>query len=46
VNVKDAEYSQDLKRMPEIDLKQEQETIKSYGERIRSSGALLRIRTL
>jgi bacterioferritin len=29
VKVKDAEYSQDSKRMLEIDLKQEQETIKS-----------------
>ena len=32
VKVKDAEYSQDSKKMLEIDLKQEQETIKSYRE--------------
>jgi bacterioferritin len=37
VSVKDAEYSQDSKRMLEIDLKQEQETIKSYRERIRQA---------
>jgi bacterioferritin len=37
VEVKDAEYSQDSKRMLEIDLKQEQETIKSYRERIRQA---------
>jgi bacterioferritin len=37
VKVKDAEYSQDSKRMLEIDLKQEQETIKSYRERIRQA---------
>src|SRR4030095_9701280 len=37
VTVKDAEYSQDSKRMLEIDLKQEQETIKHYGERIRQA---------
>ena len=36
VRVKDAEYSQD-KRMLEIDLKQEQETIKHYRERIRQA---------
>ncbi len=30
----EAEYSQDSKRMLEIDLKQEQETIKNYRERI------------
>jgi bacterioferritin len=35
VIVRDAEYSQDSKRMLEIDLKQEQETIKNYRERIR-----------
>ena len=37
VIVKDAEYSQDSKRMLEIDLKQEQETIKHYRERIRQA---------
>ena len=37
VIVRDAEYSQDSKRMLEIDLKQEQETIKNYGERIRQA---------
>ena len=37
VIVKDAEYSQDSKRMLEIDLKQEQETIKQYRERIRQA---------
>ena len=37
VEVKNAEYSQDLKRMLEIDLKQEQETIKNYRERIRQA---------
>ena len=37
VSVKDVEYSQDSKRMLEIDLKQEQETIKSYRERIRQA---------
>jgi len=37
VTVKDAEYSQDSKRMLEIDLKQEQETIKHYSERIRQA---------
>jgi bacterioferritin len=37
VEVKDAEYSQDSKKMLEIDLKQEQETIKSYRERIRQA---------
>jgi bacterioferritin len=37
VTVKDAEYSQDSKRMLEIDLKQEQETIKHYRERIRQA---------
>jgi bacterioferritin len=37
VIVKDAEYSQDSKRMLEIDLKQEQETIKNYRERIRQA---------
>src|ERR671925_1043409 len=36
VQVKDAEYSQDSKRMLEIDLKQEQETIK-HRERIRQA---------
>ena len=35
VIVKDAEYSQDSKRMLEIDLKQEQETIKNYRESVR-----------
>ena len=37
VNVQGAEYSQDSKKMLEIDLKQEQETIKSYRERIRQA---------
>ena len=37
VVVKDAEYSQDSKRMLEIDLKQEQETVKHYRERIRQA---------
>ena len=37
VKVKDAEYSQDSKKMLEIDLKQEQETIKHYRERIRQA---------
>jgi bacterioferritin len=37
VIVRDAEYSQDSKRMLEIDLKQEQETIKNYRERIRQA---------
>src|SRR6478672_3528872 len=37
VKVKDAEYSQDSKKMLEIDLKQEQETIKNYRERIRQA---------
>ena len=37
VIVKDAEYSQDSKKMLEIDLKQEQETIKHYRERIRQA---------
>ena len=37
VNVKGAEFSQDSKKMLEIDLKQEQETIKSYRERIRQA---------
>ena len=37
VTVKDAEYSQDSKRMLEIDLKQEQETIKNYRDRIRQA---------
>jgi bacterioferritin len=32
-----AKYSQDSKRMLEIDLKQEQETIKNYRERIRQA---------
>ena len=44
VKVKDAEYSQDSKRMLEIDLKQEQETIKNYRENP-SGGALWRICT-
>ena len=44
VNVKGAEYSQDSKKMLEIDLKQEQETIKSYRENPRS-GTLWRICT-
>jgi bacterioferritin len=37
VTVKDAEYSQDSKKMLEIDLKQEQETIRNYRERIRQA---------
>lgn len=37
VKVKDTEYSQDSKKMLEIDLKQEQETIKNYRERIRQA---------
>ena len=37
VEVQNAEYSQDSKRMLEIDLKQEQETIKYYRERIRQA---------
>jgi len=37
VIVRDAEYSQDSKSMLEIDLKQEQETIKNYRERIRQA---------
>src|SRR5712691_576891 len=37
VKVKDAEYSQESKKMLEIDLKQEQETIKHYRERIRQA---------
>ena len=37
VEVKDAEYSQDSKKMLEIDLLQEQETIKNYRERIRQA---------
>jgi bacterioferritin len=37
VEVKNAEFSQDSKRMLEIDLKQEQETIKNYRERIRQA---------
>jgi len=37
VTVKDAEYSEDSKRMLEIDLKQEQETIKNYRDRIRQA---------
>src|ERR1700694_3804647 len=37
MKVKDAEYSQDSKKMLEIDLKQEQETIKHYRERIRQA---------
>ena len=35
VKSKEAEYSQDSKAMLEIDLRQEQETIKNYRERIR-----------
>jgi bacterioferritin len=35
VKGKEAEYSQDSKTMLEIDLRAEQETIKSYRERIR-----------
>lgn len=37
VEVKNAEYSQDSKKMLEIDLRQEQETIKNYRERIRQA---------
>ena len=37
VKGKDAEYSQDSKNMLEIDLRAEQETIKSYSERIRQA---------
>ena len=37
VVVKDAEFSQDSKRMLEIDLKQEQETIRNYRQRIRQA---------
>jgi bacterioferritin len=37
VEVKNAEFSQDSRRMLEIDLKQEQETIKYYRERIRQA---------
>ena len=37
VIVRDAEYAKDSKRMLEIDLKQEQETIKNYRERIRQA---------
>jgi bacterioferritin len=37
VVVKNAEYSQDSKKMLEIDLKQEQETIRNYRERIRQA---------
>src|SRR6188472_1748903 len=37
VTVKDAEYSQDSKKMLEIDLKQEQETIRNYRDRIRQA---------
>src|SRR6476661_9841192 len=37
VTVKDAKYSEDSKKMLEIDLKQEQETIKNYRERIRQA---------
>ncbi|HEY7570303.1 MAG TPA: ferritin-like domain-containing protein [Nitrososphaeraceae archaeon] len=37
VTVKDAEYSQDSKKMLEIDLKQEQETIRNYRARIRQA---------
>src|SRR5437867_9548095 len=37
VDVKGAEYSQVSKKMLEIDLKQEQETIKSYRESIRQA---------
>jgi bacterioferritin len=37
VEVKDAEYSQDSKKMLEIDLRQEQETIKNYRERIKQA---------
>jgi bacterioferritin len=37
VKAKDAEYSEDSKTMLEIDLRAEQETIKSYSERIRQA---------
>ncbi len=37
VTVKDAEYSEDSKKMLEIDLKKEQETIRNYRERIRQA---------
>ena len=37
VEVKNAEYSQDSKKMLEIDLLQEQETIKNYRERIKQA---------
>jgi bacterioferritin len=37
VEVKNAEYSQDSKKMLEIDLLQEQETIKNYKERIKQA---------
>jgi bacterioferritin len=37
VEVKNAEYSQDSKKMLEIDLLQEQETIKKYKERIKQA---------
>src|SRR6476660_10382243 len=37
VKGKEAEYSQDSKKMLEIDLKQEQETIRNYRERIRQA---------
>lgn len=44
VKVKDAEYSQDSRRMPVIGLKQEQVIIKHYKEN-QSSGTLRRICT-
>ena len=37
VKGKEAEYSDDSRRMLEIDLRAEQETIKSYRERIRQA---------
>jgi bacterioferritin len=37
LEVKNAEYSQDSKKMLEIDLRQEQETIKNYRERIKQA---------
>jgi bacterioferritin len=37
VEVRNAEYSQDSKKMLEIDLLQEQETIKNYKERIKQA---------
>jgi bacterioferritin len=37
VKAKEAEYSEDSKTMLEIDLRAEQETIKSYSERIRQA---------